>query len=179
MQTWIALLRGINVGGATVVPMKELISLFEKCNLHDIKTYIQSGNVVFRTEEGVTSLSKHIKNVLDQNLAFHPKLLLRTVEQLQEAAEANPFPQGEADPKSLHLYFLSEPPKNRDLDGLTQLKKKSESFAIIGSTFYLHAPDGIGRSKLAAQVERHVGVDATARNWRTVCKVLEMAQQTS
>jgi uncharacterized protein (DUF1697 family) len=87
---------------------------------------------------------------------------------------SNPFPQAEERPSALHLFFLSEPSSNPDFELLNTLKAGSESFVLTEDVFYLHAPDGIGRSKLAARVERLLGVDVTARNWRTVSKVAEM-----
>jgi len=97
-----------------------------------------------------------------------------TAEELRNAAAANPFPSATNEPKSLHLYFLAETPQNPDVQALNQLKSDNESFKLIGKVFYLHAPDGIGRSKLAARAEKLLGVQATARNWNTVAKLLEL-----
>ena len=94
---------------------------------------------------------------------------------LERAAKDNPFPEAEDNPKSLHLFFLTEPPKKPDLKSLEALKAKSERFTLKGKVLYLHTPDGFGTSKLAARVERLLGVEATARNWRTVTTLLEMA----
>jgi len=98
-----------------------------------------------------------------------------SVKSLQSALLANPFPAAIEDPKTLHLYFLSSAPIDADIGGLEKLKSTSESFELIEQVFYLHAPDGIGRSKLAAGAEKLLGVPATGRNWRTAQKVLELA----
>ena len=95
---------------------------------------------------------------------------------MAQAIAANPFPQAEAEPKTLHLYFLTDSPENPDLNRLDQLKRGTEQYRLSDKVFYLYAPDGIGRSKLAEQVEKALGVAATARNWRTVSKVMALVE---
>jgi uncharacterized protein (DUF1697 family) len=104
-------------------------------------------------------------------------VLLVDVENLEKAICDNPFAAETADPKSLHLWFLSQSAGGADIDGMNSVKSNSERFELIDTVFYLHAPDGIGRSKLAAKAERLLGVDATARNWRTTTRVHEMARE--
>ena len=96
---------------------------------------------------------------------------------MEEAIAHNPFPEAEAEPKSLHFYFLADLPKVPNLAAIEQAKAPSEAFQLIGQVFYLHAPDGIGRSKLAASAEKKLGVATTARNWRTVQKLQTMVQE--
>jgi uncharacterized protein (DUF1697 family) len=91
---------------------------------------------------------------------------------MEQAMVSNPFPEAESEPKTLHLYFLASTPQNPDLQTLDSIKQANEQFKLIDNVFYLYAPDGIGRSKLAARVEKALGVAATARNWRTVCKIM-------
>ena len=98
-----------------------------------------------------------------------------TVERLQHVIAANPFSEAESDPKTLHCFFLSAAPDQPDMERLRLLKKDSERFELIDTVLYLHAPEGIGRSKLAAQVESAMGVPTTARNWRSVNKVRSLA----
>ncbi|MFZ0544549.1 MAG: DUF1697 domain-containing protein, partial [Candidatus Promineifilaceae bacterium] len=112
---------------------------------------------------------------INQHHGFQPDVQLLTVEEMENAMQANPFPEAEPEPKSLHLFFLSAVPENPDLEALEALKKESERFELKDKVFYLHAPDGIGRSKLAEKVGRYIPVSMTARNWRTVCKIMEMA----
>jgi uncharacterized protein (DUF1697 family) len=102
-------------------------------------------------------------------------VLVLTLAELERAAAANPFPEGADDPRRLHLFFLAERPARPDLKSLEAARAASERFALEGRVFYLHTPDGFGTSKLAARVERLLGVEATARNWRTVTAILEMA----
>lgn len=176
MTTWIALFRGINVGGRNILPMQGLKELLEELGGIDICTYIQSGNVVFRHKEGqATRLSQTISQAVLNRFHFAPHVLLMTAGHMASALEANPFPAAEENPKALQLYFLSATATEADMDGLNKLRSASEAFRLIGQVFYLHAPDGIGRSKLAARVEKLLGVPATARNWRTACKVFELA----
>lgn len=178
MKTHIALLRGINVGGHNKLPMRELVQDLEALGLRRVKTYIQSGNVVFQSDEGdLTTLSEMIRDAIDRGHGFSPDVIVLDVEGLRQAIAANPFPEGAAEPKSLHFYFLGAGPKNPDLEGLAASRTANERFALIDSVFYLHAPDGIGRSKLAERVGRGWGVTVTARNQRTVSKLLEMAEE--
>ena len=176
MNTYIALLRGINVGGHNKLPMGELTEILEGLGLQDVETYIQSGNVVFQKDDvNPSELSERIKSAINERRGFAPQVLVLSAEELEGAVEANPFPEAVDEPKRLHFYFLADAPENPDLETLENVKVESERFALEGRVFYLHAPDGIGRSKLAARVEKALGVAATARNWRSVRKIKEMA----
>ncbi|MBT8101630.1 MAG: DUF1697 domain-containing protein [Gammaproteobacteria bacterium] len=176
MATWIALLRGINVGGKHLLPMKELAAALEEMGCINVRTYIQSGNVVFeRPRSKAPQLAEKIGKTVLKSHGFEPRVLVLTVKELEKAATANPFPEAENEPKTLHLCFLAAKPKSPDLDALEQIKARTESYALVDKVFYLHAPEGIGRSKLAANVEKRLGVDATGRNWRTVTKLLKLS----
>ena len=179
MNTYIALLRGINVGGNNKLPMKELITVLEGLTLHNVKTYIQSGNVVFQSERTDTAtLAKEISETIGKSHGFVPAIFLLSIEELQAAIRSNPFPEGKEEPKSLHFFFLDSILQQPDLDALEQLKTETERFELIDNVLYFHAPDGISRSKLAAKVTRGwKGISSTARNWRTVSKVVEMATE--
>jgi uncharacterized protein (DUF1697 family) len=186
MATWILLLRGINVGGKNRLPMKELVQALEALKLENVKTYIQSGNVAFEASEQLveglgdrtTELGEahRITAAIEASHGFKPRCLILSAAELEEAIASNPFPEAKAEPKSLHLYFLASAPKSPDLAAIEQAKAPSEAFQLIGKVFYLHAPDGIGRSKLAAIAEQKLSVAATARNWRTVQQLWEMVQ---
>ena len=177
MKTYIALFRGINVGGNNILRMKDLVSLLERLEARQVKTYIQSGNVVFQHQtEDMTSFSNEISTAIKASHGFAPRVLLLTLAELEQAIAANPFPQAEVEPKTLHLYFLVTPAQTPAWSLLESLKKENEQFQLTDKVFYLYAPDGIGRSKLAERVEQVLGVAATARNWRTVSKVMAMAK---
>jgi len=180
VNTFIALLRGINVGGRNKLPMRELTAMLEGLGLENIQTYIQSGNVVFQTNRvDLAELAAEIGTAVTQSHGFTPKVMLLDGRQLKEAVAANPFPQGESELKTLHFYFLETVPEAPDLAALETLKTNRERFQLISSVFYLYAPDGIGRSRLAEKVERALGVSATARNWRTVSQIVTMVEASS
>jgi uncharacterized protein (DUF1697 family) len=177
VNTFIALFRGINVGGKNLLPMTELVGLLEDLGARKIKTYIQSGNAVFQTaEEDIAQLSRRLAMEIKQRHGFEPCVIILGLAELEKAMAENPFPEAEADPSSLHLGFLASAPTSPDLKKLAALKKESERFHLTERVFYLHAPEGIGRSKLAARAEKLLGVPMTDRNWRTVGKIREMAK---
>jgi len=178
MKTYIALFRGINVGGNNILPMKELVAHLENLGSHRVKTFIQSGNAVFQNKEASASeLSNRISAAIKESHGFEPQVFLMDLVEMENAIASNPFPEAESEPKTLHLYFLASTPKNPDLKTLDSIKRDSERFNLTDKVFYLHAPDGIGRSKLAARVEKMLGVAVTARNWRSVCNIMAMAKQ--
>ena len=175
MQTWIALLRGINVGGKNRLPMKELVRELEQLDLVNVRTYIQSGNAVFQAPRSkIAKLGDRIGQRIEQSHGFQPRVLILSAGDLQRASKANPFHEAQQEAKTLHLFFLSAVPETPDLPGLQERKEPSERFELIRDVFYLHAPRGLARSKLAASVEKRLGVAATGRNWRTVQKLIEM-----
>jgi len=175
MKTWIALLRGINVGGHNILPMAKLKRDLESLNLKNVRTYIQSGNVVFdSTARTPSSLSRKIARQIEQQYGFRPHLLILSQEDLLAAIEANPFPAAVSDPRTLHFFFLAEPASDPNSKALESAKSPTEQYELTDGVFYLYAPDGIGRSRLAANAEKHLGVVTTARNYRTVDKLASM-----
>ena len=174
MRTWIGLFRGINVGGHNKVPMKDLVTLLSGLGFQEVRTYIQSGNVVFRGPGTAAALIEDIGAAASRRLGFRPFLVLLDPKQLAQAAAANPFPAAQV--QSLHLWFLEKTPGAANLKSLETLRAGSEQFALRGKVLYLYAPEGIGRSKFAARVESLLGVAGTARNWRTITRLLAMAR---
>ena len=175
MKTWIALFRGINVVGNNRLPMKDLTRLLEKNACVDVKTYIQSGNVIFRSAAPDPSrLAKQLSAAVSARHGFEPHVLVLTPRELARAAAGNPYAEAEEHPASVHLFFLAARPKKPDLESMAALQTSTERFALKGKVFYLHTPDGFGRSKLASRAERLLGVEATARNWRTVTTLVGM-----
>jgi len=179
MTRWIALLRGINVGGKNILPMAELRNDLESLKLENVRTYIQSGNVIFDSKtKTATSLTEQIGGRIEKQHGFRPHLLIFDRKTLQAAIKSNPFPKAVADPKTLHFFFLDEPATDPDIEALDSAKTPTENYKLTDRVFYLHAPDGIGRSKLAANAERYLGVVTTARNYRTVDKLFSMVTHT-
>lgn len=175
MPTCILFFRGINVGGRNKLPMEQLVGLLNSIGIPGAVTYIQSGNVAVRcSRQQAATLGRRMKEVTRERLDFEPALLVLKIQEIEHAVAANPFREATRDPKSLHLWFLATEPADPDLEGLEQLKSPSERFVLDKKVFYLHAPDGIAQSRLAANVEKCLGVEATSRNWRTVTKTLEM-----
>ena len=178
MNIYIALFRGINVGGKNSLPMKELVPILEELGCQNVKTYIQSGNVVFKNKENdVSELSGSISTRIKKRRGFAPFVLLLSLEEFEQIVATNPFPEVRTDPKALHIGFLASVPKEPNLKTLESLRGENERFRLVDNAFYLHAPDGVGRSRLAANSERLLGSSMTDRNWRTVSKILEMAQE--
>lgn len=177
MTIWIALLRGINVGGRNIVPMAALRAAFEALGAADVTSYIQSGNIVFRgPADAADAWPARLAAALQAEFDVAPDILMLPRDTLADAVAANPFTQAEADPKSLHLFVLAAPPPAPDLAAIGEIATANERTHLAGRFFYLHAPDGIGRSRLAARAEALLGVPATARNWRTVTKLLDLAR---
>jgi uncharacterized protein (DUF1697 family) len=176
MATWIALLRGVG-GGIRPLPMRELARELEGIGLKNVRTYINSGNVIFSSTRAASRLAGEIERCIEKKFGFHSNTFVLSVDELRRAAAGNPFPQADAAPKTLHLFFLAQAPKAPQLDAMNELKTKSEQFALKSKVFYFYTPDGFGVSKLAVKAERLLGVDTTARNWRTVGKLLELVKE--
>lgn len=176
MNVWIALLRGINVGGNHVVPMKDLRELLQGLGYRDIETYIQSGNCLFAADTAdARGISRQISGTIEEGFGFRPLVMVYSPASFEAALAANPFPAGDS-PKTVHFFFLAERPASPDLDGLAALAVNGERFHLDDDVFYLHAPQGIGRSKLVEKLGRFVPVQATARNLATVTRIAEMAR---
>jgi uncharacterized protein (DUF1697 family) len=176
MTIHVAFFRGINVGGKHVLPMQDLRDLLAELGCEDVQTYIQSGNAVFSASVDLILLSAKITSTIEERFGFAPQVLLLTVERFAAIASDNPYPEAEATPKILHVWFLTEKAGNLDIDAMNSIKAENERFTLTDDALYLHAPDGIGRSRLAAKIDRHLGVSSTSRNWRTVRKLLDLAK---
>lgn len=176
MQTYIALLRGINIGGHHLLPMRELAAILAQLGAREVRTYIQSGNAVFRCPDGhAADLAARLRAAIGERYGFQPHVLILAPDALARAVAGNPFPDAAADPNTLHLGFLAARPDAADLAKLARLKGASERFHLGDGVFYMHLPEGAGRSKLAAGAEQALGVPMTGRNWKTVCKLLDLA----
>ena len=175
MTTFVALLRGINVGGKHSVPMQDLRDILDGLGCKDVETYIQSGNAVFNSAEDAQVLAAQVSSAIEQKFGFAPRVHILTFEEYQAVLDANPFPDAVSEPKTIHVGFLTEPVTEPDLDTIENLKSPTENYHLVEGAFYLHAPDGIGRSKLAAKIDKCLGVPTTGRNWRSATKLAELA----
>ena len=179
MATWVLFLRGINVGGNCSLPMKELVSLLDEQGCKNVRTYIQSGNAIFEgTKADATRVAKQLGPAIRKKRGFEPRLYVLSVAELETAAAGNPYPQAvAAEPRLVHVFFLSGKPSAADIEAMNAVKASHEAFTLKGKHFYLHTPKGFGTSKLAATALKRLGDDSTARNWRTLTAVLALARQ--
>ncbi len=179
MQKYISMLRGINVSGQKKIKMDALRTLYAALHFKNVKSYIQSGNVIFESDELDTSrLAKQIGAQIEQTFGFLVPIMIRTPEQFQNLLENNPF-LGEKteDIRQLYVTFLDEASPIGALDALVKFATKSEEFHLRGKEIYLFYPNGAGRSKLSNNlIERKLGVTATTRNWRTVSKLADLSK---
>jgi len=169
METFVALFRGINVGGNNILPMKELKRILEENSYHNPKTYIQSGNVVFESERPPENISL----LIEEKYGFKPEILIINKKEFFEFVGGNPYSSTVG--KQIHFLFCKNTP-TANVEKLDELKSETEQYFIKGKVLYLYAPDGIGRSKLAANMEKCLGVPATGRNLNTVNKLIKMLE---
>ncbi len=174
MTKYVALLRGINVGGKNILPMKEFRELLTTLGCESVATYIQSGNAIFTHAGNSAELPERIAAAVDSGFGFRPSVMVLTAGEFDAVATANPFAAEVTEPKFLHVWFKRESVKSANTARMDEIASSDEKFLSTDSAVYLYAPKGIGRSKLAGGMEKCLGVQATARNWRTVSKIGEM-----
>ncbi|MDM5155154.1 DUF1697 domain-containing protein [Bacillus sp. DX1.1] len=176
MTIYIALLRGINVGGHKLIKMAELRNVFETMGLGSVQTYIQSGNVLFESEESADLLSQRIEHEISRVFGFTVPVILRTEMELEQIIRNCPF-QTDAllEGESLHISFLAEAPSQEGINHVLSFRSEVEECRIEGKEVYLFFRQSIRNSKLAAHLQK-LNVPATLRNWRTINKLNTMAQ---
>jgi len=173
---YVALLRGINVGGKHVLPMKHLVEIFADAKCGNVRTYIQSGNVVFAAPPKVVkALPALVAKKIEERFGFSVPVLLRSREELAQVARDNPFLKSGPPQPTLHVYFLADVPTADAVRSLDPNRSTPDRFHVSGGEIYLHMPNGMGRTKLTcAYFDSKLSTIATARNWNTVLKLLEM-----
>jgi uncharacterized protein (DUF1697 family) len=173
----VALLRGINVGGKNRLPMRELSRMFGDAGCREVRTYIQSGNVVFEAPAKVVKrLSGVIADRIEAELGLRVPVVLRSAEELAAVLEANPFLDRAAEEKQLHVMFLADHPAPGRVAALDPARSPPDEYAVVGRDVFLLCPNGMARSKLTnAWLDRALGTVSTSRNWRTVKKLHAMA----
>lgn len=170
----VALLRAINVGTGRKVPMAALRALMEDAGATRVTTYIQSGNVVFDHDADDDALRADLEARLQAAFGFAIPVILRRAGDWRAIVAANPFP--DAEPNRLLVSFLRDLPPAGATDAIDRAAFAPEAFVVTGREVYLHLPDGFGVAKLPKALSRAFGTPETARNWRTVLKLLELAQ---
>lgn len=173
---WVALFKGINVGGNNKLPMAELRALATELGLGDAKTYIQSGNLIFDSEDEADVIEEELATAVEQRFGFRPSIILRSADALKAALATNPFAARVSEGKQLHMFFLDAPAEKYDEAALRALAIETEDFALIGDVFYLFAPDGIGRSKLVEKMSPYFPKQMTARNLNSVQAISDLTQ---
>jgi uncharacterized protein (DUF1697 family) len=174
-ETYIALLRGINVGGK-VLKMADLKQAVTGLGFEEVRTYLQSGNMVFKAAKASnTELAEQIASAIRAQKAMDVKVMVRTARAWDRVIADLPYPQAEAQPKTVHAFILDDQPAEDRIAMLRAKDAGSEAWEIVGDTLYLHTPDGFGKSVLGNTIERTLKVPMTARNWNTVRALRELA----
>ena len=174
MTKYVAFLRGINVGGRTSIKMEKLREVFASLGFQNIKTYIQSGNVIFETDEtNGDKLSAKIESAVEKEF-FKTNVMVRSAEEIRDAVKNNPFAGEEFDEKLFHLVFLSEKLPDEKAEMLLSNNRETEKFAVRNREVYCLLRDGVADSLLGKKyIDNKLKTPATARNWRTVNKISE------
>ncbi len=177
---FVALLRGINVGGKNKLLMADLATIVTEAGGGDVRTYIQSGNVVFTaTAASAKRIPGLISKKIEERFGYSVPVVLRSADEMAAAAKNNPFLKSGADAESLHVAFLADLPDKRHIAALDPKRSPGDSFAVRGREIYLHLPDGVARTKLTNHyVDSTLATTSTMRNWRTVLKLLEIMRTT-
>ena len=172
----VALLRGVNVGGKNRVTMAALVGLFEAAGAVDVRTYIQSGNVLFTSSpDRAAGIAAAVKRGLEADLGVSSPVIVRPARALRLVIDACPF--NDAAPEHLHVMFLRDAPKKAAIAALDPDRSPPDEFIVKGSEIYLRLPNGAARSKLTnSYFDRTLGTVSTARNWRTVRTLAEIAE---
>ncbi|MFA9388730.1 MAG: DUF1697 domain-containing protein [Prolixibacteraceae bacterium] len=178
MITYLSLLRGINVSGQKSIKMGDLKVLYEKLGFSKTQTYIQSGNVIFQSEQDVMQLVTKIEQAIPLQYGFDVAVQVIPASELVLAARDNPFlKEPLVDHATLHLTFLATKPSDSMLSNLATDPRFVDEYRVLGSLIYLKCPNGYGKTKFTnAYFESKLKVKATTRNWKTVLKVIELTQ---
>jgi len=180
MPIWISMLRGVNVGSHNRMKMDALRGAYESLRLADVRTYVQSGNVLFRAkQQNPAALAKKIQTAIEDTFGFRPEVILRTTEEFRGAIAANPFAgRRDVEPAKLLVTFLAGEPGPEAEATLRGLKANPEELHLVGRELYIYFPNGAGKSKLPwSSVERLLKVTGTARNLNSVVTMMEMAEE--
>src|SRR6266700_1107293 len=173
------MMRGINVGGQKIIRMENLRASFEALGFRRVRSYVQSGNVIFEAAKTLDNLSVIIGKKILGDYGFSVPVILRTADEVKKIVSGNPFLNEKGiDSSKLHVTFLSAVTSEAALAKLDTLNENPDQFRIKGREVYLYCPNGYGRIKLSnAAFEKLLSVEATTRNWKTVNKLVEMSSE--
>jgi uncharacterized protein (DUF1697 family) len=175
-ETFVALLRGINVGGKNKLPMKDLVRIFESAGCVDVRHYIQSGNVVLDATAAIAKrLPAMISAAIASELELTVPVVVRSADEMRAVAKTNPLLAKGAAVDSLHVVFLADAPSAAAVASLDPQRSPPDAFVVRGREIYVSCPNGVGNSKLTnAWFDTKLRTISTGRNWRTVLKLVEM-----
>lgn len=178
MTVYVSMLRGVNVGGSGRLKMDALRRTYESLGFKDVRTLVQSGNVLFRSGlQDRGALVRRITQELEREFGLEIEVVLRTFAEFAGTVERGPVLSPKADPAKLLVMFLAAVPSPTAQAALVKWHKGPEMLELRGPEVYLYYPEGVGRSKLSGAVlEDRLGVAGTARNWNTLTKMLEVAR---
>ncbi len=178
MARYAVFLRGINLGATRRVPMEDLRAALEQAGHTDVRTLLQSGNVVLTSTVDTSGLESDLAEKLRDAFGFDIAVLVRTRDELADVIARDPFGDEVDDPARYQVSFLSAEPEPARVEDLERADVAPERVAVLGREVYAWHPRGVGRSELAKRISgRRLGVEVTARNWRTVTKLLELADE--
>jgi uncharacterized protein (DUF1697 family) len=180
MPVMIAMLRGVNVGAANRMKMEDLRGICTSLKFRNPQTYVQSGNVIFTTEEkDLSKVAKKLEDALEKKFGFRPAVVLRTTDELRKVVKQNPFAQCSGiEPGKLLVTFHVDDPGKEVRANVLAIKSDLEELHFIGRELYIYFPNGMGKTKLPlAAIQKLVKTPGTARNWNSVTKMLKMAEE--
>jgi len=180
MPVLISMLRGVNVGGHSKIKMDALRALYESLKFEGPRTYVQSGNVIFRTKEkNSAALARKIQGAIERSFGCRPEVILRTPDEMRDAIACSPFAgRQDLEPGKILVTFLAAEPGPEARATLLKFKNYPEELHLKGRELYIYFPDGAGRSKLPwSSVEKLLKTTGTARNWNSVTKMLAIAEE--
>ena len=179
MSVLIGLLRAVNLGGHNSVKMEQLRQLCNALGFEDVATYVQSGNVVFRTRLAAPKAAKTLEDAIEKEFGFRSDVIARTRDEMRDVVARNPFAMDGRDASKLLVLFLAVDPGLEVREGLGAIPTAGEEVKALGREVFIYYPEGMGRSKLSAAMDKVLRVKGTGRNWRTVTKLLAMAEAVS
>ena len=177
METYISILRGINVSGQKKIKMADLKALYEKLGFQDVQTYIQSGNVVFKSlKTKKTALKNKIEAEISKQYGFDVPLQILEHKELSLVFENNPFIRRNKDINKLYVTFLENLPENENILAISNIQSGDDEFIVDGKVIYVFCPNGAGHTKFSnIFFEKKLKTIATTRNWKTVSRLLELS----
>jgi len=170
-RVYLGLLRGVNVGGNNRLPMSELRSLFVSLGFENVRTLIQSGNVIFQSSQ--VPMSSSLESAIAERFGISTDVVLRTASDLEVVVHDNPFPTGDA--ARVYVGFMAGRPSTSVVSALDELRVGADEFVVSGTEIYLYLSTGMGQSKLPSHLTRRIKIPITMRNWNTVKELAELA----